>query len=175
MLAHSDRLLLSITHEVLNAIRNQQPVWSTDADFRTAVSLCTATTKRDWQALTEASQARGRDEPLHQFLLKVRNNLGFHYGQPKILIRGYHAHFNSSSDLEIRRGAYASIGNNLAKSRFFFADAAAEAGVNEVLARGIPNRHEIFRKYILAITGVLAGVVQSFIELRKRSKRNRRS
>jgi hypothetical protein len=88
-----------------------------------------------WQSIVDAAEGtegKSQDE-LTLFLVQARNNVGHHYYQPKALLEGYDHHFFGTAPSDLNDFAYASLGKNMEESRFFFADAAAQAYVRSVI------------------------------------------
>jgi hypothetical protein len=71
----------------------------------------------------------GRDDPVLQMLVRLRNTVAFHYSA-KILCRGYQRHFSSAEKVHTSRAVF-SDGKSMETTRFHFADAAAEEAIYE--------------------------------------------
>ncbi len=87
-----------------------------------------ASAKRRWTQLVAVSRGRGDDSGNRfiKVLIKIRNNLAFHYGQSKQLVAGFRRHFYELPSSEDNRFAYASLGSTLGATRFYYADAAVQ-------------------------------------------------
>jgi hypothetical protein len=124
-----NRQVSSVSHELLKLLDKERDLLESDI-LKKCVSLMGPAARRSWRNLVAAS--RGDDtamNPVKAYLVRIRNNVGFHYYQPKSLLAGYDDHFFRRQDIPtaIRDLAYASIDNNMEGTRFFFADAAAQS------------------------------------------------
>jgi hypothetical protein len=75
------------------------------------------------------NQSGVSDKKFKTILTKIRANLSFHYYQPKQLVAGYRRHFYESGAQPGNAHAYASMGKNMERTRFYFADAAIQGSL----------------------------------------------
>jgi hypothetical protein len=84
-----------------------------------------------WEDLVRVALDKGgvSDKKFKTILVKIRANLSFHYYQPKQLVAGYRRHFFESEVQPGNAHAYASLGKNMERTRFYFADAAIQGSL----------------------------------------------
>ena len=80
------------------------------------------------------------DEMFMKTLVKIRDNISFHYKQPKKLVEGYRRHFFESKLHAANAHAYVSLGNTMGHTRFFFADAAVSGSLTLFQDKQFLNR-----------------------------------
>lgn len=118
---HFLRSLIGLLHEFLELLRSHPDVLDGPL-FKEVHRLCPRSAKQSWRAIIAAADGSISSDPLARALFFVRNKISFHY-DVKELQRGFELAFNSP-----RYGApMLSRGTNLQESRFYFADAAAQA------------------------------------------------
>lgn len=133
MRLNTTRQAIRILHEIIVAIEKAHKDRALDdLTLKEALAAVSGTTRRAWQDLLDIALGKG-DEATRQFALLVRNTLAAHYDW-KSLLRGYHQCFYEQPR-EPHGVAYASIGNTMQQTRFFFADAAAQVAVREMWKR----------------------------------------
>jgi hypothetical protein len=130
------RYLLGLTYELLLAVdvARADGVLQ-DALFAKAVALLERTVREDWALITSFTDVRYANDPLAKYLVRARNQAAFHY-DARQLGRGYAAHFSGSVagvPQQHAARAYASLGNSMEETRFYFADAAAAAVYTNVI------------------------------------------
>ena len=124
------RTSLGLIHEVMRAIEVaegngllQRPI------ILETVNVLGSEDGADWLALVDVATAREvKGAPaveLRAYLTQLRNNVAFHYYQPKALLRGYDRFFFQDARSEFNQRAYVSTGPTMEETRFYFADAAA--------------------------------------------------
>ena len=165
MRIHMTRLSVAFLHELVKAIETA----STDgvlahAEFRNAKELLTEEANASWEEFVSVCLG-GQAAPDKEFLgwlARVRNSAAYHYYQPKGLHKGYLQFFNSEKPSDHNQFAYASLGNTLEVSRFYFADAAIAASYDntDLLARAGSVRREVNK--------VLRRIVEAYLRYRAR-------
>ena len=86
--------------------------------------------RASWNRLVDVALKReGRRDELRTLLERIRDNLTFHYYKPKDLSLGFERHFFELEKTAHNESAYYSPGKTMEFTRFFYADAAAQAGV----------------------------------------------
>lgn len=80
-----------------------------------------------WRSTVAFANAHRQHKDARQYYAEVRNELAYHYewGGDTIL-EGYRSHFTERSAEPAGARAYASMGNKMETTRFFFSDAAAQ-------------------------------------------------
>ena len=123
--SHALRMIGGMIHELFNLINNNSTLLN-EQDFNRVLKRCSAEAQRAWEKVAWVSERQGKklpDDPVAKALFFVRNKISFHY-DPKRILGGFRSAFDSASEF----GAPAfSRGDNLQQTRFFFADAAAQA------------------------------------------------
>jgi hypothetical protein len=164
MRIHAVRLIIGILHELLIAIETAQDnkVFD-DATFKQALSETNGHVKADWQALLNAALGDKKD-PFLKLLVGARNSVVSHYYQPWDLHAGYVGWFFRRTTDGFNQWAYASLGESMEQSRFYFADAAA------AMAYDNPTSDVAFmaelNEYIPRINVTLRFIVGRYLELR---------
>ena len=122
------RLMVAQLHELLRLIEEFKEIVEGD-EMRRIVKKAPPSTRRRWDEIVRIATGKGGlgDDIFANILVKVRNNASYHYYQPKALVAGFREFFYKSPKDEGNEWAYASIGNNMGQTRFYFADAAMQA------------------------------------------------
>jgi hypothetical protein len=100
--------------------------------------------RRSWDSLVAAAfekQPKGAPDTTWKMLVKLRNQVAFHYDRETIG-RGYRQHFFASPGKPYTERAVFSDGKRMESSRFYFADAAAEEGLSRVTNLPVPKATE---------------------------------
>lgn len=82
-------------------------------------------------------------EPLTKFLVKVRNNASFHYSEVtrgESLFGAFQQYFHKVPKTEVSSQLFASLGESPERSRFYFADAAAQSFIERATGERLPER-----------------------------------
>ena len=126
---HVLRLIMSAVHELLNLIDKQRE----DLDhtlFRDIVKALPKDKRTDWNEVVKVALGHSSsDEKLGKLLLRIRNNVSFHY-DPRAVYAGFRHHFITK---RFDDRAYISRGNNVQGPRFYFADASVEGLIREIV------------------------------------------
>lgn len=86
--------------------------------------------RSSWNQIVDVALKReGRRDGLRTLLERIRDNFTFHYYKPKDLSLGFERHFFEAEKTQHNEQAYYSAGTTMEFSRFFCADAAAQAGL----------------------------------------------
>ncbi len=118
---HFLKLLISLVHEVVQVVKCNKKIIKAPF-FQSVLMQLSEKERASWQALLNATEGKQADTPIGKFLLSVRNKIAFHYDLKEIYF-GYQLFF--SSGCKESEHAYISRGRNMAETRYFFADAAA--------------------------------------------------
>ena len=160
---HSLRLMVALIHEVLNLLHNQQKTLE-HPFFKEVLRQIPRDARVQWNDLVQAAQGKQIDTPVGKFALFVRNKIAFHY-DPKEIFSGYSRFFDSESPAA--EAAFLSRGASMSKTRYFFADAAA----NGYLMRGIENQEDEylldeFMSHMSKLTFSMMSIINQFIQKR---------
>jgi hypothetical protein len=159
---HMFRLHLGTMHEILELIEHNKPVLN-DPAFNSVVNKMRAQPQTAWRTLAAtATGASTAQSDLSRFLMLARNKVAFHYDRKEIS-KGYKASFLSPKG----RQPYVSRGNNLGKSRFYFADAAAQKYMDQKANElGAPKLVLNVLKFVQVVTFALHQLVFTFVTKR---------
>jgi len=119
------RLLAGYTHELLELIKTFESV-AVGEPVKKMMKKAHPSTRHHWDDLVKIATGKGtpRDKAFAKVLVEIRNNASYHYYQPKALVAGFRRYFFESPLSPGNETAYGSMGSNMARSRFYFADAA---------------------------------------------------
>lgn len=164
------RMVVGVLHEALTAIEQNHGLLASHPDVLAATGELKAPGRQSWARVLALAVAP-RTAPDRAFLLQARNNLSFHYYQPKKLADGYAKFFlqpeGAQDDPEFRRYAYASFGTRLKHHRFYFADAAVQAAAkamgDKILGSSNGQLQRIVDDIGLGIVVFVRGFVQARI------------
>lgn len=122
------RLMVAQLHELLRLIDEFKEVVESE-EMRRIIKKAPSPTRRRWDEIVRIATSNGNpgDDLFANILVKVRNNASYHYYQPKSLLAGFREFFFNTPKDTGNEWAYASIGNNMGQTRFYFADAAMQA------------------------------------------------
>lgn len=160
---HMFRLELGTLHEILKLIEHNKSVLS-HPSFVALVKKMGPKARNAWSALAAVAldAPAGGQGDLTRFLVFARNKVAFHYDRKEIA-RGFRGIFTASGG----RQPYVSRGDTLAKSRFYFADAAAQEYMalkaNEI---GAPSSVIDALKLMSVLTLAINQVVVTFVSAR---------
>jgi len=159
---HWVRLLAGVIHELTELIAKNKTVIDSAA-FRKILKRLPRTAREMWASVVASATSSGpRGDRFGRLVYYTRMKVGFHY-DTKEIARGYRNRFlPASSD-----PPYISRGKNMAATRFYFADAAAEMYMME--KAGASTGKEFFTagwKLLPEIGHALREIVTTFIALR---------
>ncbi len=116
------RVQIGFVHELLTLVHENRDLIATSGFARLFRSL-SKEGKEAWQFIYYAAMGGGSSGDLAKLLVRIRNKISFHYDQGE-LAAGYKLAFSGDT---AGKPAFISRGNSLVGTRFYFADAAAEA------------------------------------------------
>ena len=164
--------LVALLHELLQLVKDKESRRVIDSDrFVTFMNrLPLSTQQRWWAVFNVATRAKKGTFPgeLANYFERVRGNLAFHYYQPKSLLNGYKHHFRQGQDAPddpVRQRAYASLGDRLETTRFFFADAAAQAYMQDIVDPGARIWNDTVT-LVGEVNTLLFAVVREYLHMR---------
>lgn len=118
---HLFRMMIALFFEFMKLLNENTKVLN-DPFFQSVLQHLTQNERKTWSSLVCAAQDQYTDTPIGNFALRVRNKMAFHYDLKEIQ-SGYQNFFASGSYGTER--AFISRGDNMAETRYYFADAAA--------------------------------------------------
>jgi hypothetical protein len=130
MRVHMTRWLMALAHEVLDAVASadKKGVLKKGA-IRAALQTLPVQHRRLWRELVKTATPQGRAASrttIRPFLRDIRNYGVFHFAYSEELLKAYRAYFLSDPKRASNARAFISVGDTMAKTRFYFADAAAQ-------------------------------------------------
>lgn len=121
--------------------------------------------KRQWReliAIARGSVDGGSAREFTKALVKIRNNVAFHYTQPKPLVAGFRKHFFELPASEQNEAAYASLGASMEQTRFYYADAAVQQALR-ILSSELGERFDDeFRIGIRRILDAIGNLLDAY-------------
>jgi hypothetical protein len=160
--AHLIRINASLVHELANLIEDSNPLVLADPFFVAVVSSLDRGARQSWQVLVDVATGGGGTEPLARALFFLRNKVAFHY-DPKGVAQGFRHAFESGGD----RRPLVSRGTTLRATRYYFADAAAQAYLNtRVGDEGVAQFFRDISSLLEALNIALGQLVENFIQRR---------
>jgi hypothetical protein len=133
MRVQTKRLSLALLCEVLSLIKNNQSVINSWR-FKEILKHLEKPIHNTWTLLEETALNQSTTNNLSKALQRIRSDGTYHYYQTKGLQVSYSSYFTSDKG-EATEFAYASLGQSLESTRFYFADAAAQTQLDEVLKK----------------------------------------
>ena len=121
---HLFRMLAGLVNELAELIKKNSKTID-DPAFSRVVTRMPQQARKMWRSVLAAAESTGPNgDNFGRFIYFARNTIGFHYDAKRIA-RGFSSTFLKSA----RTPPYISRGANMAATRFYFADAAAEAAL----------------------------------------------
>lgn len=163
------RLMVAQLHELLRLIEEFQEIVE-GAEMRRIVKKAPTSVRRRWDEIVRIATGKGSlgDDIFANILVKVRNNASYHYYQPKTLLAGFREFFYKSPKNAGNEWAFASIGNNMGQTRFYFADAAMQATLSTLTEKPIGKKFgKRFGEVIEDVNQALAYIIGQYIKRAK--------
>lgn len=177
-LVYMQRLIAGIIWEFFEFLKNNYKIFN-NGDFKTIFNKISKSDQRLWEQLINASNNKLNDaSDLLNSLVKIRNNIAFHYDHSgKIILRGYRNRFFDSSENCGNKYAYYSIGENIKLTRFYFSDAAVEESLYTMAGKKLDENikgNESLIKYqeqvwetITVISTSMISLIKNFIQFQR--------
>jgi len=156
------RLALGMLNETLIAVQEALDDHVLEAaEWKECLESVPELSQSAWSDLLSLAAEKEAADPFRRFLIQARNNAAFHYGQAKVLMRGYQRFFFESDKTAFNEFAFMSLGPKMEQTRFYFADAA----VQQALALMNPSSDTMKQvdNYLLAMSASLRFIVESYI------------
>lgn len=159
---HVMRLQVGLVDELLNVVRKRRTVLE-EPMFRSVFLQLSKDAKRRWAAIVSVALEKKTGDETAKKLAIIRNKVAFHY-DPEEIGRGYREKFPGKGEQTAR--PMLSRGGNLATTRFYFADAAAQ---ESVLPRGQRSLDDDFYEgagLVFDLNVALHNIVTRFVQTR---------
>ena len=168
---HWVRLLAGVVHELTEVVaKNKSTIES--AAFHSLIKKLPLSAGSMWANVVAAATSSGpRGDRFGRLVYYTRTKVGFHY-DAKEVARGYRELFLAAAS----GPPYISYGRNMAATRFYFADAAAEKYMME--KAGATTAKEFFTagwKLLPEIGHALREIVVNFVKVRGKQVRKRKA
>jgi hypothetical protein len=163
------RLMIAQVHELLRLIEEFKDIVDGE-EMQRIVKKAPASVRRRWDVIVRIATDRrsSRDDAFATILVRVRNNATYHYYQPKALLAGFREFFYKSPGNAGNEWAYASIGNNMGQTRFYFADAAMQATLYALTEKPMGKKFaKLFGDVIEDINQALAYIIGQYVKRAK--------
>lgn len=158
-----ERLLIGFLHELFEFITDNEIIIK-HTYFKNIINQLDMDRLNSWNVLVQISTNSYYQNKDYQDLLKIRNNVSFHYSS-KELYRGYKYFFEK---LRPDMSAYYSCGKEFNKTRFYFSEAAAQGYIDEKTSfSSDPEFYKKLKTYIESFDNVIQEIIIKFLEKRK--------
>lgn len=154
------RIIGGIFNELLKMINKNEEVFGQPL-WQKLVNKLSKEDQSNWNDICLLANEKMTDGDLKKTLERYRNNITFHYYEAGKPLRKGLKNYKQSAQF---KGCLISIGDNMVKTRFYFADAAAEHYMDSV-----KDRHEFDRELAGPagkLVRILKHIVERFIYLR---------
>lgn len=164
---HLTRLTHSLFFELAKLIQ-ENPQALNHTLFIETIKKVHKKNKEHWDQLVSYATSN-KDQSLKELRdmsCLIRNNIAFHYYQPKFLAGGYQEFFSQNSN-PANQNAFISRGNSLQSTRFYFADAAVEGCFEKYIGKEKAGKLRPALNHLSeSLVQALWDIVDSFIQLR---------
>jgi hypothetical protein len=170
----ASRWLMALSHEILHAVARASELNTLKRpEVLQALRIMARPHQEQWKRLVRIAIGKERAlGPLREYLSGVRNTGAFHFSYTANFLRGYRAHFVEDAKSPHNERAYVSIGDSVAGTRFFFADAAAlrmYAG-DEDLGKLFRESEDLVDEMHVPLKAFLHAYIKNRIEVSPRGK-----
>lgn len=159
---HVMRLQVGLVDELLNVVRRRAPVLQ-EQTFRKVVSQLGKDAKLRWAAIVAVALGKKTGDETAKKLAIIRNKIAFHYDTAEIG-RGFRESFLGKGDHG--RRPLLSRGGSVAKTRFYFADAAAQACILPKGQRSLGDHFFEGGGLVWDVNVALFNIVTRFVQVR---------
>jgi hypothetical protein len=157
---HLVRLQAGILHELLEVVKDHGSAIRT-SPFPSLVAQLTVDGRAAWDAIIAAARGKRVTDPLGRLLFFARNKVAFHYDL-KALHQGYARSFPGGGS----RVPYISLGANMARTRFYFAEAAADTYMRDGDADAVDAFFSGKSELLVQVNKALSELVVRFVASR---------
>lgn len=170
------KLMVCTIHEFFIFLKNNPSVYES-AEFKIILERLSKSNQKLWDFILAAAEDRAPSTTeLLKSILKIRNNIGFHYSG-KTLRSGYLSRFFGNTKDEKNKLAYYSVGPDFRSTRFYFSDAATEEALYNMGGKKIGESsigNISLEKYkgqvieaIELITNIISILLKNYIQSRR--------
>jgi len=166
---HISRLIFGVLHEFLELLKKSTDVLNSP-EFRDLLAETRPRTRGRWKTVVAVANGEtgSYNSELARSLLIIRNNFSYHYYQPRSILDGFRQRFLSDPKVPKTEFAFCSLGQTVGETRFYFADAAVQGGLEHFTEKfGTPNFSSECLKLIKTVNKTLVEVICSYINSRK--------
>lgn len=171
ILTQTRKILISNLQEFLLFLRKNEKILLS-AEFKDILSKTNKDIQNKWNNIVDIA-FDNKSENIHDFteyLIKVRNNIAFHYYQPKGFKKAFCNFFYKKDRIKQNDFAYYSLGEEIETTRYYYADAA----VQEYLRSTTDEDVKVLDfKYRAEIGMILSNVSLTILRLQKAYLKNR--
>ena len=160
---HILRYQVGLLRELFVFIREQEETINSST-FKEIVRRMEGEARNAWQTLIDVSLEKPTAGSIGQILIRLRNTIAFHH-DPKQLENGFRRHFIDKD--KVLQKAFISRGQKLSNTRFYFADAAVQGSISEILAGMKKEEFQMeIINYVKTLTLSLFQLIDRFIQWR---------
>jgi len=169
------RMLFGTINEFLILLEKKQTVIKEDK-FQNLLKNLSSDTLLAWNGLYNLGVSKNKtqkdSDPVLSLIDDIRNEISFHYyGGPKYLSEGFKDFFYKNPPKPQNKRAFYSIGETMKDTRFFYADAAAEAYLAIKAEKYGYDRESfkavIFKDLVSKLNLALSGLIRVYIKSKK--------
>lgn len=155
------RLVISTLYEFLVVIENNRHIVD-DVYFKNLLKKIRPRHRKLWNEIINHTNKQGEQRThFKNFLRSVRNEAGFHYYEIKNLKKGYN--YWRQKKAPETEFAGASLGNNMEKTRFFYADAAIDGYTDTIYKKNNISIKDI-NKFVKWVNECLRYLIEEFLK-----------
>lgn len=160
------RLIYANLHELHYLFAQHHKSVAEQSLFAAVIETMPPDFRKSWDELVRMSV--DKTNPMFVWFKNFRDGLGFHYVRHPQLVRGYKtwmSELKTGGKANSQEGAYISRGDSVKTTRYYFADAAADAWMNEEVKSfpgPLQSMAELMERNVIAISGFIT----SFIAMR---------
>lgn len=163
------RFMAGVLHELMALIDTNRSLVKSAA-FGSFTQSLGPSARQAWDALVDVALGRNVGATkLKRTLARLRNKVAFHYSDPEELALGFERHFARGAEGEPYGKAWWSPGESMERSRFHFADGAAEGAIARGSGEPVPEWEKRAGAIAQHVNIALRHIVAAFIAARKRS------
>lgn len=154
------RMAAGVAVEILKLLNEQSNTVNSEA-FQKLVANIPEKARRSWAEIVAARSGNAAGTgTLEQLLVRIRSDLAYHYYQPKTLCNGYRHRFFTATKQPHNETAFVSLGGTMEETRFYYADAAAQAALEDVIGNDASKR---LNDHLRALTFALGALIGEYL------------
>ena len=158
---HMHRYGFAILHELLQLINENRAIFQGPVFAEIRRKHLLKGFRQMWDELYAEATSTTTGRAL---LRRMRNDTIFHYGQPKTLVAAYREVFFKDPKTPSNTHAYASVGNTMEETRFYYADAAAQRAFALIASQvQVDNAHAAVLPILERANNALVGLIGAFV------------